>query len=293
MKKDLQTKFSTRQYMISRDFEIYYYRDADPLKVKVHTHNYYEFYFFLEGDISIQIEEDLHRLRYGDLVMIPPGTPHHAVIHSTEKLYRRFVFWISREYLGQLMEQSPDYGYLIQHVSVSKEYIFHQDMITFNTIQSKIFGLIEEVHTQRFGKEAKVLLCVNDLVLTVNRIVYESKHPKVQKEEGSLYQNLLDYIEGHLDEELTLEHLAREFFVSKYHIAHIFKDNIGISIHQYITKKRVAACRNAILDNAKISSVYLQFGFKDYASFYRAFRKEYGLSPKEYKETRKREQSCK
>lgn len=81
-------------------------------------------------------------------------------------------------------------------------------MITFNTIQSKIFGLIEEIHTQRFGKEAKVLLCVNDLLLTVNRIVYESKHPKVQKEEGSLYQNLLDYIERHLDEELTLEHLA-------------------------------------------------------------------------------------
>ncbi len=47
----------------------------------------------------------------------------------------------------------------------------------------------------------------------------------------------MDYIEEHLDEELTLEKLAGEFFVSKYYIAHIFKENIGLSIHQYIMKK--------------------------------------------------------
>ena len=74
--------------------------------------------------------------------------------------------------------------------------------------------------------------------------------------------------------------------MSKYHIAHIFKENTGISIHQYIMKKRLAACRDAILSNISITKAYLMFGFKDYSSFYRAFKKEFGISPKEYKDSK-------
>ena len=93
----------------------------------------------------------------------------------------------------------------------------------------------------------------------------------------------LYYIEDHLEEDLTLEKLAAAFYVSKYHIAHVFKDSTGLSVHQYIMKKRLFACKNAIPDCENISDVYLQFGFKDYSSFYRAFKKEFGISPKEYK----------
>ena len=43
-------------------------------------------------------------------------------------------------------------------------------------------------------------------------------------------------------------------------------------------------CRDAILSNENITKIYLMYGFKDYTSFFRAFKKEYGISPKEYKE---------
>ena len=121
----------------------------------------------------------------------------------------------------------------------------------------------------------------------MNRVVYEQNHPKSPKEERDLYEKLIDYIEEHLDEELTLERLAREFYVNKYHISHAFKDNMGLSVHQYITKKRVAACREALLNHVKISEVYPMFGFQDYSGFYRAFKKEYGISPQEYREPKK------
>lgn len=284
MKKSLQTKFSTRQYMISKDFEIYYYSDFHLDKVKEHAHNYYEFYFFLEGDVSIVIQGKDYPLKTGDVVLIPPHVHHFANIHSQVRPYRRFVFWISEAYCNQLLESSTDYAYYMQHVTVTKEYIFHNDVIAFNTIQSKVFRLIEEIHSERFGKEAKISICVNDLVLHLNRTVYEQNHPKSLKEGQQLYQNLIHFIEAHLEEELSLERLAGEFFVSKYHIAHVFKDKIGMSIHQYIMKKRLSACQDAILSNVGISEAYLMFGFKDYSSFYRAFKKEYGVSPKEFRD---------
>ena len=55
MKKNLQTAFSTRQYMRSKDFEIYYYSDLGLSPVDSHSHDYYEFYFFLEGNVNISI----------------------------------------------------------------------------------------------------------------------------------------------------------------------------------------------------------------------------------------------
>ena len=102
------------------------------------------------------------------------------------------------------------------------------------------------------------------------------------------YQNLIYYIEEHLEEELSLEKLAGAFFVSRYYVAHVFKEQAGISVHQYILKKRMQASREAILGGENISQVYERFGFRDYSSFYRAFRREYGMSPKEYREERLR-----
>ena len=120
MAKNLQTKFSTRQYMLSRDFEIYYYNEPASEKVSIHSHDYYEFYFFLEGDVSIWIEGEQYPLKYGDMVLIPPGIKHMAMVHGNEIPYRRFVFWISVEYCNQLMEVSSSYGYLMQNVLVKK-----------------------------------------------------------------------------------------------------------------------------------------------------------------------------
>lgn len=284
MRKTLQTTFSSRQYMLSKDYEIYYYNDSHFYGITSHTHDYYEFYLFIEGDVNMNINGAVHVLKAGDVIIIPPNVPHYAILQNKETPYRRFVFWISTEYCNQLLSQSPDYVYLMQQVTVSRKYIYHYDVISFNALQAKAFRLIEEIHSDRFGKTAKVSLCVNDLILHLNRSVYEMEHPQTPREEQSLYLNVIQYIERHLDEELTLERLAGRFYVSKYHISHIFKENLGMSVHQYITKKRLAMCRAAILGNTNISEAYLLCGFKDYSSFYRAFKKEYGMSPKEHKE---------
>ena len=284
MKKHLQTTFQTRQYMLSKDFEIYYYDDYNLSKVDLHTHDYYEFYFFLEGDISIEIARQVYSLKFGDVLVVPPYIPHRPIIHNMKVPYRRFVLWISQNYYDYLLSNSCDYGYLPTYVLENQCFIFHNEKIQFYTIQSKIIQLIEEEHSSHFGRSTQLNLCISDLILFLNRILYKRNHPISKIEEVALYQKILSYIEEHLDENLSLDCLAKEFYMSKYHISHVFKDNLGLSIHQYITKKRLALCKQAIQGQMSITEAYQSFGFGDYSSFYRAFKKEYGISPKDFRD---------
>ena len=279
MINNLSSVFLNRQYMISKDFEIYYYKDRNLRNVEIHSHEYYEFYFFLEGEVTMFYSDSSHRMKNGDMVIIPPGMQHHVQIHDPAVPYRRVVFWITKSFLSKLSVHSEEFLFLTGKADDSG-FAWHFNEVTFNTVQRKIFHVIEEIFSDRFGRRMAVALGINDLLLFLNRTVYESLHPeRYGKSEKNLDRNLIRYIEEHINEDLRLDTLSELFFVSKYHISHLFKDKMGISLHQYILKKRLSMSKDALINGRKPSEVFREYGFSDYSVFYRAFVKEFGLSP--------------
>lgn len=284
VKKELITGFTSNQFMQNGSFEIYYYNDTKPEHVSWHDHKHYEFYLFLEGDVDYQIEEQIYHLEYGDYLLIPPGIPHRPLFRSTDVPYRRFVFWMSEEYYQRLCQLSKDYSYAYDIVKEEKIYHYRPDYIQIQELQGRLTDLIEESRSNRAFHELNAHLMMSKLLVHLNRLTYDKLHEVAASPTNMLYLDLCIYINDHLNEDLSLDSLASYFFVSKYHISHIFKDNMGISLHQYILKKRLHACKNAILSGLPLNSLFQQYGFSDYSSFYRAFRKEYGLSPTEFRE---------
>lgn len=280
MKKNLSTDYDDRQYMKSSDFELYYYHDtAAGKRTGLHTHPYYEFYFFLEGHAEAQVRQEHYMLAYGDILIVPPKVSHGIFVHDFDIPYRRFDLWISVPMYQRLLDMDPDFGYASNKAIHEDRHVIHNDRISFNSILSKLFNIIEEEKGNRFGRSAFLMISIADLILNINRLANRQFEPG-KPSRDALYQNICEYIERNIDEDLSLDSIAGHFFLSKFYISHVFKDNIGISIHKYIAKKRLKLCHDAILGGEPISQVYSEYGFDDYSSFYRAFKKEYSCSPK-------------
>ena len=82
---------------------------------------------------------------------------------------------------------------------------------------------------------------------------------------------------------LTLEKLAAACYVSKYYLSHTFTKEVGVSIYRYILLRRLLLARQLLAAGEPAGTVCRSCGFTDYTSFYRAFRSEYGISPKNAK----------
>jgi len=284
MQKRRSSQFNTRQYMLSEDFEIFYYSDTHFRSVGSHSHDYFELYFFEEGAVTMEIGGKAHPLQHGDVIVIPPQVDHRAILTDPEKPYRRFVFWQSRAFLEGLEARAPEFGYLLRRAEDRGRYVHHFDLPTFNAIRTRLFSLLDELHADRFGKGAMIDVGISELLLFLGRTVHEREQRRNQKEQLSRYEAVTGYIDAHLEEQLSLDTLARELYLSKYYIVHLFRENTGLSVHQYILKKRLAACRDAMQSGVPVGETYRQWGFGDYSAFYRAFRKEYGMSPSAYVE---------
>ena len=269
MPKRQSSQFNTRQYMLSEDYEVFYYSDTHFRSVGSHSHDYYELYFFEEGAMTMVIDEKPYPLRPGDVIVIPPGMDHRAILRDPDKPYRRFVFWQSKPFLEALEARSPDLGYLLRRAEDRGRYVYHFDPVTFNAIRTRLFTLLDEVHADRFGKGTAIDLCISDLLFFLGRTVHEQDQRRNKKEQLNRYEAITHYVDEHLDEPLSLDALARHFYLSKYYLVHLFRENTGLS---------------AMQGGTAVGEAYRQWGFCDYSAFYRAFRKEYGMSPSAYLE---------
>ena len=90
---------------------------------------------------------------------------------------------------------------------------------------------------------------------------------------------LLQYLNLHLTEELSIAQLAERFYISKYHMMRRFRQETGYSIHGYLTEKRLLLAQRLLAQGASPSAAGEQAGYQDYSTFSRAYKKQFGHGP--------------
>ena len=142
-------------------------------------------------------------------------------------------------------------------------------------LMSSLSGLDVASELEGASKYEYALSAVRQTVIILSSLSGESIFPS----EDGLGARICSYISDNLTEELSLERIARAFFISKFYLCRAFKDYIGSSIHSYIVAKRVGLAKRLIDCGESASAVAYKVGFGDYSAFYRAYVKHVGKSP--------------
>ena len=93
--------------------------------------------------------------------------------------------------------------------------------------------------------------------------------------------DILRYINENPDGELSIESIAEHFYISKYYMMRLFKQETGYTLGQYISQKRLLLAKELILSGVPGIQACFDCGFKDYSTFSRAYRKFFKESPKD------------
>ena len=268
-------RFDPRQEMHTETFEVFYYKEPRPEGVEVHHHDFYEVYYLLSGQVEYWVEGRIIALKPGDLLLINPMELHRPMVGPEDTDYERIVLWINTAYLESL---APD-GMLSRCFDPSLPNLICPTQTERPGLHMKMVELVREYYSGEFGSRTCALGLLLQLIVQLNRMVFQIDQLRQERQLSPLVQKALQYISEHVAENLSLESIAGACFVSKYYLSHAFSREVGISVYRYIMIKRLLMARQLLVAGEPAGQVCVSCGFSDYTSFYRAFKAEYGINP--------------
>lgn len=278
--------FTLRQTMQHSDFECYHYLDAVPPNVDFHEHEFFEVFFFQSGNVSYNIEGRIYQLRPGDILLTDNRDIHKPEIRPG-KPYERYVIWIQPDFLLRVNETGTDLSQCFTDASQRKYKLIRPE----SDVTTHLKGICEKMLRSRdedaFGSGTLAYIYLLEFLVYLNR-AYFATPEEIRKDvtENEKINEVVAYINDNLTADLTLDQLAGACFISKSHLAHQFKTYTGLTLYQFIIKKRVTVARNMLREGAPVMEACMRCGFNDYSNFLKAFKREFGRSPKEFMEHR-------
>lgn len=273
--------FDPRQTMRRQDFEVFHYKNTRQGNVAVHHHDFYEVYFFLGGRVEYRVEGQIFRLQPGDLLLINPEELHQANVESGDAPYERIVLWVDKAFLEGFQRGGDSLSRCFDRSLPTHSNLLRPTPAQRTELTMLLGELVRERYSRDYASELYAMGVFVQFMAELNRIALQVQPQQRGEEAPALIPQVLQHIAQHYDEELSLEALAQRFYVSKYHLAHEFSRLVGTSLYRYVMLKRLLMARQMLADGEAPGAVCAKCGFGDYANFYRAFKAQYGISPRD------------
>lgn len=251
--------------------------------MSLHSHAFYEI-LCCRSSCGAEYLVGQHRysLQKGDIILIRPGVSHCAILPNPLTVpYERDVLWLSEAFQDGLLKflGLPPVSY--EHELPT--YLFRTAGTPWTHLCDRIHaGVLEEEQKQEFW-QLNVIGNTLQLVAQFRRAFFSDTVQSLKAENPELFDQIIAHIEDHFREKLSMSEVAKHFYISERTISALFRKRLGTTFIQFLTQRRLIAAKSLILEGIPMDIVAECSGFANYSTFYRAFRKEFGISPNSFR----------
>lgn len=263
---------------IHEKYHYFHLNDQAGQEADYHFHDFDKMVLLLSGNVTYALEHEEYAMKPWDILLVPHHTIHKVSIDMSVP-YERIIIYFNRMYLRSLAP-SEDIMHAFKHARRSEQYLLRPT----KDQKKLLLPLFEQLEAQEnplsFGHEIYRDSYMMQLLVHLGRIHSSQKGQYLPKVDDKIKETL-SYINEHLTEELSVDLLASQVYLSRSYFMHLFKKETGNSVYATITQKRLLYAARKIREGTPITEAVIESGFSDYSSFYKSFKAQFGISPRE------------
>lgn len=270
------TDYQKKGYLLE-DYRLFHLRSDTGIRPDYHYHEFNKILLLVSGSGSYVVDGQRYAIRSGDAVLIGSGCVHRPEF-EVGVAYERIILYISPEFLRR--QSAPDcdlsecfggrYGHVLRTDDARQKPIFHLAA-----------ALEKELSGSEYGREILSNSLLLRLLVQISREMRRSgtEQSGLMEPKNDRILELMRYIDAHITEDISIDALAEQIFLSKYHMMRLFRKETGITIHDYLTQRRLLLARDHIRAGLSATDACYRSGWRSYSSFTRAYSKQFGTTP--------------
>lgn len=206
-----------------------------------------------------------HTLSEGDLLLLDCYKPHRYYTKTGWEIY-----WVHFD--GPMAREFYDYA-------KSKDRLIIP--IANRPVLRRFSRLLDVYQKDTNSDEVLLSKLINDLLTELLKPAVKGPD---DSQKSAISDEAIRYMSDHFDEKITLEQLAKQANMSPYYFAHVFKNETGMTAHQYLITIRLEYARYLLRTmNMPVQDIADRCGFSNSGAFCTCFKKHTGYAPKEYR----------
>ena len=266
------------------------WRNIETIGFKSHWHSSVEIIMPVENYYNVILDNKVHRINPGEIFIIPPRAMH-ELEPPADGGGVRFIFLFNINVMAQLKGFASIQGMLSKPQHITKD----SHPLVYNETYQTLLDMCKEYISGNPYSELSIFSLLIRMLISLyeNHIqttdLFQNVNVNKHQEYVAKFGNLLEYIDTHYTEDLTLEAMADIIGFSKYHFSRLFKQYTNFTFCDYLKHRRIQAAE-ILLDQPEysITEVALQAGFPSISTFNRIFKEYKNCTPTEFRTVRQK-----
>lgn len=270
---------------LQKEYQLFCLSDNTGKEFEYHYHDFHKLLIFLDGNVGYSVEGRDYDLMPGDVILIPAGEIHRPIIREHIP-YQRVIAYLSDDFFQTYAQQGCDL-----FLCFSLAHKNHSNLIRFSSetppaLKQIARELVTSFSEKSYGTSLYQKIKLIEYLIALNRSILLEKDAYLTLDTANpAIRKTITFINQHLTEDLSIDRIAEAVYLNRTYLMHLFKSETGYTIGKYITEKRLFLANHHISHGMSMTDACYQSGFRNYTTFYQAYKKKYHASPRVFSTT--------